>query len=136
MITSEMKNCHILLVDDEESELDAYSLLLTSMGIKNVVTLSNGRKVSEVLTGMQSPVVFLDLNMPQMTGQEVLRELKISHPQVPVIIITANSEIETAVECLRLGAHDYLVKPIDLKMFSSALRNALEISLLRNEVMS
>ena len=136
MITSEMKNCHILLVDDEESELDAYSLLLTSMGIKNVVTLSNGRKVAEVLTGMQSPVVFLDLNMPQMTGQEVLRELKISHPQVPVIIITANSEIETAVECLRLGAHDYLVKPIDLKMFSSALRNALEISLLRNEVMS
>jgi len=136
MITSEMKNCHILLVDDEESELDAYSLLLTSMGIKNVVTLSNGRKVSEVLGGMQSPVVFLDLNMPQMTGQEVLRELKISHPQVPVIIITANSEIETAVECLRLGAHDYLVKPIDLKMFSSALRNALEISLLRNEVMS
>jgi DNA-binding NtrC family response regulator len=136
MITSEMKNCHILLVDDEESELDAYSLLLTSMGIKNVVTLSNGRKVSEVLGNMQSPVVFLDLNMPQMTGQEVLRELKISHPQVPVIIITANSEIETAVECLRLGAHDYLVKPIDLKMFSSALRNALEISLLRNEVMS
>ena len=136
MITSEMKNCHILLVDDERSELDAYSLLLTSMGIKNVTTLSDSRQVSETLTGMQAPVLFLDLNMPYMTGQDVLRELKITHPQVPVIIITANSEIETAVECLRLGAHDYLVKPIDLKMFSSALRNALEISLLRNEVMS
>ena len=136
MITSEMKNCHILLVDDERSELDAYSLLLTSMGIKNVVTQSDSRKVSATLAGMQSPVLFLDLNMPHMTGQDVLRELKIRHPQVPVIIITANSEIETAVECLRLGAHDYLVKPIDLKMFSSALRNALEISLLRNEVMS
>ncbi len=136
MITSEMKNCHILLVDDEESELDAYSLLLTSMGIRNVVTQSDSRKVSATLAAMQSPVLFLDLNMPHMTGQDVLRELKISHPQVPVIIITANSEIETAVECLRLGAHDYLVKPIDLKMFSSALRNALEISLLRKEVMS
>ncbi|MFH0783998.1 MAG: sigma-54 dependent transcriptional regulator [Pseudomonadota bacterium] len=136
MITSEMKNCQILLVDDEQSELDAYSLLLTSMGIKNVVTQSDSRKVSETLVKMQSPVLFLDLNMPHMTGQDVLRELKVRHPQVPVIIITANSEIETAVECLRLGAHDYLVKPIDLKMFSSALRNALEISLLRNEVMS
>ncbi|MDK9706734.1 MAG: sigma-54 dependent transcriptional regulator [Desulforhopalus sp.] len=136
MITTEMKNCHILLVDDEQSELDAYSLLLTSMGIKNVVTQNDSRKVSATLAGMQSPVLFLDLNMPHMTGQDVLRELKILHPQVPVIIITANSEIETAVECLRLGAHDYLVKPIDLKMFSSALRNALEISLLRNEVMS
>jgi DNA-binding NtrC family response regulator len=136
MIPSEMKNCHILLVDDEQSELDAYSLLLTSMGIKHVVTQSDSRKVSETLATMQTPILFLDLNMPHMTGQDVLRELKIQHPQVPVIIITANSEIETAVECLRLGAHDYLVKPIDLKMFSSALRNALEISLLRNEVMS
>jgi DNA-binding NtrC family response regulator len=136
MIPSEMKNCHILLVDDEQSELDAYSLLLTSMGIKHVVTQSDSRKVSETLATMQTPILFLDLNMPYMTGQDVLRELKVKHPQVPVIIITANSEIETAVECLRLGAHDYLVKPIDLKMFSSALRNALEISLLRNEVMS
>ena len=49
---------------------------------------------------MQSPIMFLDLNMPHMTGQDVLRELKRLHPQVPVIIITANSEIETAVECL------------------------------------
>jgi DNA-binding NtrC family response regulator len=136
MITSEMKNCHILLVDDEQSELDAYSLLLTSMGIKNVVTLADSRMVAATLATMQSPTVFLDLNMPHKSGQEVLRELKVNHPQVPVVIITANSEIETAVECLRLGAHDYLVKPIDLKMFSSALRNALEISLLRNEVMS
>jgi DNA-binding NtrC family response regulator len=136
MITSEMKNCHILLVDDEQSELDAYSLLLNSMGMKNVVTLSDSRIVPQALAGMQSPVVFLDLNMPHMTGQDILRQMKVDHPQVPVIIITANSEIETAVECLRLGAHDYLVKPIDLKMFSSALRNALEISLLRNEVMS
>jgi DNA-binding NtrC family response regulator len=136
MITSEMKHCHILLVDDEQSELEAYSLLLTSMGIKNVVTESDSRRVSTRLAAMQSPIVFLDLNMPNKTGQDVLRELKTTNPQVPVIIITANSEIETAVECLRLGAHDYLVKPIDLKMFSSALRNALEISLLRNEVMS
>lgn len=136
MITSEMKHCQILLVDDEQSELDAYSLLLNSMGIRNVRTLNDSRKVLSVLDDMQSPIMFLDLNMPHMTGQDVLREMKRLHPQVPVIIITANSEIETAVECLRLGAHDYLVKPIDLKMFSSALRNALEINLLRNEVLS
>ncbi len=136
MITSKMKNCRILLVDDEPAELEAYSLLLTSMGMKNVRTLSDSRKVLATLENMQSPVVFLDLNMPHMSGQEVLRELKLKKPQIPVIIITADSEIETAVECLKLGAQDYLVKPIDLKMFGSALRNALEIGLLRNEVMS
>ena len=136
MITSKMKNCQILLVDDEPAELEAYSLLLTSLGMKNVRTLSDSRNVLATLESMQSPVLFLDLNMPHMSGQEILRELKINKPQIPVIIVTADSEIETAVECLKLGAQDYLVKPIDLKMFSSALRNALEIGLLRNEVMS
>ncbi len=136
MITSKMKNCRILLVDDEPAELEAYSLLLTSMGMKNVRTLGDSRNVLATLESMQSPVVFLDLNMPHMSGQEVLRELKLKKPQIPVIIITADSEIETAVECLKLGAQDYLVKPIDLKMFGSALRNALEIGLLRNEVMT
>jgi DNA-binding NtrC family response regulator len=136
MIDSKLKSCQILLVDDEQAELDAYSLLLTSMGCRNVRTINDSRLVLATVESMQTPVVFLDLNMPHMTGQEVLRELKLKKPQIPVIIITADSEIETAVECLRLGAHDYLVKPIDLKMFSSALRNALEIGLLRNEVMT
>lgn len=136
MITAKMKNCPIMLVDDEPAELEAYSLLLTSMGMNNITTLSDSRKVLHTLENMQPPVLFLDLNMPHMSGQEVLRELKKQKPQIPVIIVTADSEIETAVECLKLGAQDYLVKPIDLKMFSSALRNALEIGLLRNEVMS
>jgi DNA-binding NtrC family response regulator len=136
MITPKMKNCQILLVDDESAELEAYSLLLTSMGMKNIRTLNDSRNVLATLESMQSPVLFLDLNMPHMSGQEVLRELKTKKPQIPVIIVTADSEIETAVECLKLGAQDYLVKPIDFKMFSSALRNALEIGLLRNEVMS
>ena len=136
MIDSKMKSCQILLVDDEQAELDAYSLLLSSMGFRNIRTVNDSRLVLATVEGMQSPVVFLDLNMPHMTGQEVLRQMKANKPQIPVIIITADSEIETAVECLRLGAHDYLVKPIDLKMLSSALRNALEIGQLRNEVMS
>ncbi len=136
MITTEMKNSHVLLVDDEQSELDAYSLLLSSMGVKNVVTLHDSSKVLKTLDTMQTSIVFLDLNMPKVSGMDVLRQLRAKCPHIPVIIITANSEIETAVECLKLGAHDYLVKPIDLKTFSSALRNALEIGLLRNEVLS
>lgn len=136
MITAEMKNCPVLLVDDEQSELDAYGLLLGSMGIKNVFTLCDSTKVLETLDAAKASIVFLDLNMPRVSGMEVLRELRAKRPHIPVIIITANSEIETAVGCLKLGAHDYLVKPIDLKTFSSALRNALEIGLLRNEVLS
>lgn len=136
MLNLDDKNVHIVLVDDEQAELDAYRFLLASMGVRNVTQVQDSRIVLEVLEQIPSSVVFLDLNMPGMSGQEVLAAIKEKLPQVPVIICTANSEIETAVECLKLGAHDYLVKPISLNSFGSALRNALEIGALRKEVLS
>jgi DNA-binding NtrC family response regulator len=136
MLDLSRQNPHIVLVDDEQSELDAYSFLLESMGVKRITTLSDSRQTLKALSKITTPIVFLDLNMPNMSGQEVLRAIKEERPQVPVIILTANSEIESAVECLKLGAHDYLVKPISMSTFGSALRNALEIGSLRNEVMS
>jgi len=129
-------NPHIVLVDDELTELEAYSFLLESMGVQNITTINDSRRVLDALGHIPSPIVFLDLNMPRVSGLEVLQEIKAKLPQVPVIICTANSEIETAVECLKLGAHDYLVKPINLNTFGSALRTALEIDSLRNEVLS
>ncbi len=136
MLDLSRQNPHVVLVDDEQSELDAYSFLLESMGVRKVTALSDSRQVLKALQHIPGPIVFLDLNMPHMTGQEVLRAIKEKHPHVPVIILTANSEIESAVECLKLGAHDYLIKPISMSTFGSALRNALEIGSLRNEVMS
>ncbi len=127
---------HVILVDDEQSELEAYSFLLESMGIKNITAVSDSRNLLAVLEDRHPSIVFLDLNMPHKPGKAVLAELRETYPQTPVIICTANSDIEMAVECLKLGAHDYLVKPINLETFGSALRNALEISSLRNEVMT
>lgn len=130
------RNPDVILIDDEQSELDAYSFLLRSMGINKIHTIQDSTKVLEQMKKVPSPIVFLDLNMPLKSGREVLRELKEQLPQVPVVICTANSEIETAVECLKLGAHDYLVKPISMDSFGSSLRTAMEISNLRTEVMS
>lgn len=126
----------VVLVDDEISELDAYKFLLESMGVSRITSISDSRKVLTTLEGLSSPIVFLDLNMPHISGQNVLRSIKAKFPQVPVIVCTANSDIETAVECLKLGAHDYLVKPINLSTFGSALRTACEINSLRGEVLS
>ncbi len=136
MLNLDDKNVHVVLVDDEQDELDAYRFLLESMGVRQITQVKESRQVLATLEHIPFPVVFLDLNMPQMTGQEVLAAIKERLPQVPVIICTANSEIETAVECLKLGAHDYLVKPINLNTFGSALRSALEIGALRKEVLS
>lgn len=127
---------HIILVDDEPSELDAYSFLLQSMGVQKITTVSDSRELLPLLETLHPSIVFLDLNMPHKSGREVLKELRQTYPDTPVIICTANSDIEMAVECLKLGAHDYLVKPINMETFASALRNAVEISTLRNEVMT
>jgi DNA-binding NtrC family response regulator len=136
MLNLQDKDIHVVLVDDEQDELDAYRFLLESMGVRQVTQVKQSRQVLATLEKIPFPVVFLDLNMPQMTGQEVLAAIRERLPHVPVIICTANSEIETAVECLKLGAHDYLVKPINLNTFGSALRSALEIGALRKEVLS
>lgn len=126
----------IVLVDDEVSVLDAYSFLLESMGVTRIVKISDSRTVMETVKHLEFPILFLDLNMPHKSGQEVLEELREQMPYIPVIICTANSELEMAVECLKRGAHDYLVKPINMNTFGSALRNALEIGSLRKEVLS
>lgn len=126
----------VVLVDDEQTELDAYSFLLQSMGVNQIIPVKDSRKLAPVVEGLGTCVLFLDLNMPHKHGKEVLVEMRQDFPQIPVVIITANSDIEMAVECLKLGAHDYLVKPINMNTFGSALRNALEICSLRNEVMT
>ncbi|MBU1342102.1 MAG: sigma-54 dependent transcriptional regulator [Proteobacteria bacterium] len=126
----------VILVDDDQSELDAYSFLLLSMGVKHITTVIDSRTLTQVLEKYHSSVLFLDLNMPHKSGKEVLVDVREQFPHTPVIICTANSDIEMAVECLKLGAHDYLVKPINVNTFGSALRNALEICNLRNEVMT
>lgn len=129
-------NTQIILVDDEPSELDAYSFLLQSMGVRQITTVQDSRTLLGVMGKMYSCIIFLDLNMPHKSGKEILSEIKEKYPHTPVIICTANSDIEMAVECLKLGAHDYLVKPININTFGSALRNALEICSLRHEVMT
>jgi len=136
MLNFKVQNPHIVLVDDETAELEAYRFLLNSMGVQRITMVQDSREVLDKLADIPAPIVFLDLNMPHLSGQQVLQGIKQKLPQVPVIICTANSEIETAVECLKLGAHDYLVKPINLNTFGSALRTALEINSLRTEVLS
>ncbi|MDA3902059.1 MAG: sigma-54 dependent transcriptional regulator [Desulfuromusa sp.] len=136
MLDLSLQDPHVVLVDDEVPELEAYEFLLESMGVHRITAISDSREVLATLEKNDSPIVFLDLNMPHISGQDVLRLIKLKFPQIPVIVCTANSDIETAVECLKLGAHDYLVKPINLSTFGSALRTAHEINTLRSEVLS
>ena len=123
----------VVLVDDEEHFLMSAEFALTSDGINNVCTFNDSRTVLSFLKNNETSVIALDMNMPHISGWDLLPQIVRDFPQIPVIIITAVNEVETAVESMKAGAFDYILKPVDDQRLTSAVRRALEISQVRDE---
>jgi two-component system, NtrC family, response regulator HydG len=126
----------VLIVDDEINTLKASATILKMNGLKNVVTESDSRRVVEIMNAGSFDVVILDLFMPHVSGMELLPILHEQHPHVPVIIVTAAYELERAVECIKSGAFDYLVKPVEHHRMLITLQKALECRSLNEQVAS
>ncbi|MHC1696917.1 MAG: sigma-54-dependent transcriptional regulator [Geobacteraceae bacterium] len=124
----------ILLVDDEHQILLSSESALQLYGIQGVVTLDDSRKVLPVLEAENISVIVLDLYMPYISGSELLTVISLNYPQIPVIVMTAADEVETAVDCMKAGAYDYLVKPVDNARLITSVKRALEICNLKNQV--
>jgi len=123
----------ILLVDDEEQFLLSAGFTLNSLGITNVVECSDSREVERLLSEQRFSVIALDINMPYVSGQELLQLITCEYPSNPVIMLTALNEVETAVDCMKKGALDYLVKPVNDESLLSSIKRAIEFWRLRNE---
>ena len=102
----------VLLVDDEKDFVEMLSLRLNEVGEK-VTTAYSGQECLETLENKEIDVVILDIKMPGMDGMETLREIKKRFPLVEVIMLTGHGSTETAVEGMKMGAFDYLMKPAD-----------------------
>ena len=126
-------NKPILIIDDEEYLLQSFELTLSDVGINNVITTSDSRNAESLLAEHQITLLMLDLSMPFIGGVEILKFVNQNYPQIPVIIITGDHEIEMAVKCMKLGAFDYLVKPVEESRLISSVKRAIEIRALRNE---
>ena len=124
----------VVLVDDEEEILFGAEYLLNTQGITSVQALSDGRELMPLLERQTAGVIVLDLFMPGVSGLELLPRLARKYPEIPVVVMTASHEVETAVTCMKEGAFDYLVKPVEESRFVSAVRRALEIRQLRQQI--
>ncbi len=122
----------ILIIDDERNIRNTLVDILEFEGHK-VVAAEDGKKGLEILENKLFDVVFSDIKMPKMDGIELLNHLKTSDIEVPVIMLSGHGNIETAVECLKLGAFDFIEKPIDLNRLLVTLRNALDKHSLKSE---
>jgi DNA-binding NtrC family response regulator len=126
----------ILLVDDEPEILQLTKMTLESEGIYNILTMDDSRTVLPFLAKEKAAVILLDLMMPYLSGLELLQRINSEFPEIPVIVITAMNDVETAVDCLKTGAFDYLLKPVEPNNLVSSVRKALKVNFLQNEISS
>lgn len=133
-----LKGGRILLVDDEPQNLSAASAVLASAGFEEPVSVSDSREVLPLLCEQRDniAVVVLDLLMPHVSGQELLSRITVDFPGLPAIIMTAANDVETAIACMKAGAVDYLIKPVEADRLVSAIGKMIEIRTLKRELTS
>jgi len=129
-----MNDIPILLVDDESRLLKASQLLLMSKGFKNVFAISNSLDVLDYMQENEVAVVVLDLYMPNLNGIDLLPKIIHEHPRTPVVVMTAVDETETAVNCMKRGAFDFLVKPVETDRLVATITKAIEHRVIRLEL--
>ncbi|MDZ7663725.1 MAG: response regulator [Desulfotignum sp.] len=113
----------IMLVDDEKDFVEMLSLRLKEND-ENVIAAYNGQECLDILEKTPVDVIILDVKMPGMDGIETLKQIKKRHPLVEVILLTGHGTIQSAVEGMKLGAFDFLLKPADFKELTEKLNNA------------
>jgi len=123
----------VLFVDDEENYLLSLELTMSSNGITNIVTCNDSRRVMPLMAERQFSLVVLDINMPHLSGVELLPQIVEAHPGTHVIIVSAVDDVESAVLCMKKGAFDYVVKPADDTRLIAAIRRGLELDEVRSE---
>lgn len=123
----------ILIIDDEESILLSIDTILQLAGLNHVITCSDSRDVIEIITRKSPSVVLLDLNMPHVNGEAILEKITTLKPQIPIIIITGRIDAETAVNCMKSGAFDYIVKPVDENRLVASVKKSIQYCELQQE---
>jgi DNA-binding NtrC family response regulator len=122
----------LLVVDDDAEFRDTLRNRFTRQGFE-VQTAANGREALALGERRNFDVAIFDMMMPEMTGLELLKRFKESHPDCEVILLTGQGSIESAVEAMKLGAYDYLQKPFPLKDLENVAIKAFERRNLRKE---
>ena len=120
-----MESFSVLLVDDEKDFLDTLVKRLRMRQIQ-IDGVYSGPAALKLLETKPVDVVVLDVRMPGMDGVEVLKQIKDRHPLVEVIMLTGHANMEVAIEGMKLGAFDYLLKPIEIDQLLYKLQDAYQ----------
>ncbi|MDX2275292.1 MAG: sigma-54 dependent transcriptional regulator [Hyphomonadaceae bacterium] len=124
----------ILIVDDDPAQRRLLQASVERNGFATRTAENGANAVASVETHQDIDVVLLDLVMPGMSGQEALKEIRARRPELPCIVLTASGGIDTVVQAMQAGASDFFVKPASPERMLVSIRNALDMSNLKTEV--
>jgi two-component system phosphate regulon sensor histidine kinase PhoR len=128
------KKMTVLVVDDEKVVRDGCQRVLTDKGY-HPLSAENGKEALDLLADNPVDIILLDLKMPGMSGEEVLEKTYKKHPDIPVIIITGHGTIDTAVECMKKGAYDFVTKPFQIDEFILTVNRASDKRMLEKKAL-
>lgn len=123
----------ILVVDDEATVLTTLTTMLKANGLSSVLACADGRQVMELVADRRPAAVLLDLGLPHVPGAALLAEIRQSFPHTPVIVVTARNDVQAAVDCMRAGAFDYLLKPVEESRLAGCVKLALSTRQLERD---
>jgi DNA-binding NtrC family response regulator len=116
----------IMLVDDEVSFVKTVAKRLAKRNIKTIMAFSAEEGLEKLKENQDLDVIVLDIKMPGMNGIDALKEIKTVSPLVEVIMLTGHATIELAVDAMKLGAHDFLMKPFEIEELVLKMQEAAE----------
>ena len=122
----------IIIVDDEQTIRDGIMMALD--GVYQTAAFANAEKALDAMQTDPPDLVVLDIGLPGMSGIDALEKIRVEHPDVLVIMITAFEDIDTVISAMKAGAHDYVVKPLHMESLEKTIANALDTIRLRKEV--
>ncbi len=123
----------VMLVDDEAQALDSFEIALRSASMNHFIRCQDSRDVMPMLSDQEIEVMLLDLRMPHVSGEALLPLITADFPEIPVIVITGANDVDTAVMCMKHGAFDYMVKPVEKSRLVGVVRRAVEFRELQRE---
>lgn len=123
----------IMVVEDDPAVIKAVCRTLNLNDFNNLLAVDDSRRVMSILEETKVSLVLLDITMPHIRGDELLGEIAVRYPHLPVVMATATDDVDTVVGCMKKGAFDYITKPITTGRLISAIKCGLEVYQLRRE---
>ena len=133
MKVSEFPRFPIMMVDDEDLTLNSLEMALRSGSMNNFVRCNDSSNVMDLLAAQQIEIVLLDITMPYISGVELLPKITSDFPDILVIMVTGSTDVDTAVNCMKQGAFDYMVKPVEKDQLIGRVKRAIELRELQRE---